>query len=127
MIRLLLILLSAVIFLGACEAPDNGGEDYQTTPYKVDLPNAFPAIPIHPENALSVEGVNLGKSLYYDPIIHKDQKEACASCHQQQFSFSSDDVVLPHVNLAFDQIFLWEGGVSGSLEDAMLFEVWLLL
>jgi len=48
-------------------------------------------------NPMTVEGIALGKKLYYDPILHKNQSLACATCHLQAQSFSSQPAVLPHV------------------------------
>ncbi len=72
---------------------------------------------------MTVEGVALGKKLYYDPILHKAQSLACATCHLQAQSFSSQPAVLPHVNLGWQHNWLWKGDVQGSLEDIMAFEV----
>jgi cytochrome c peroxidase len=35
-----------------------------------------------------VDGFELGKKLFYDPILSKDSSVSCASCHQQQYAFS---------------------------------------
>jgi cytochrome c peroxidase len=65
--------------------------------------------------------------LYYDTILSNDGR-ACASCHVQQKGFTSDFFaynmpVLPHVNLAWNSNFMWDGSKQGKLEDVMLFEV----
>ncbi len=75
------------------------------------------------DNPLTKEGVALGKKLYYDPILHKSRQQACASCHIQAKSFSSQPNVLPHVNLGWNHNWLWDGRVQGSVEDIIAFEV----
>lgn len=75
------------------------------------------------DNPLTIEGVALGKKLYYDKILDKNQARACATCHLQEQSFSSKPNVLPHVNLGWNHNWLWKGDVQGSLEDIMAFEV----
>jgi len=75
------------------------------------------------DNPLTVEGIALGKRLYYDNILDKNQARACASCHFQEQSFSSQPDVLPHVNLGWNHNWLWKGDVQGSLEVIMAFEV----
>jgi len=89
---------------------------------KINHPG-FPEIPINTEYPLTEEGIELGHKLYYDSLMHPQALHACATCHMQKNSFSSDKAVLPHVNLAFDQMYLWKGDVVGNLEDIMLFEV----
>lgn len=61
--------------------------------------------------------------LYYDSIIDKGNERACGQCHVYHASFTSGDNVLPHVNLAWNNAYLWNGKVEGVLENIMLFEV----
>ncbi len=81
------------------------------------------------ENPLTEEGVALGRRLYYDPKLSVNGPltgHSCSSCHQQEKSFtvSSRGVsVLPHVNLGWNTHFLWDGKITGTLEDIMQFEV----
>lgn len=93
------------------------------TPYILEVPAGFPEPTIPEFNPLTVEGVELGRKLFYDSILHPQQKEACANCHIQQNAFTSDAEVLPVMNLAWSHNFLWDGAVSGTLEDIMRFEV----
>jgi cytochrome c peroxidase len=97
------------------------------------LPPHFALIPapqIPKDNPLTVEGVELGKKLYYEKKLSKGgplEGMACASCHLQSKSFYSNlpinMEVIPHFNMAWSNQFLWEGKVQGNLEDVMLFEV----
>lgn len=99
---------------------------YKTTPYPLEVPIGFPEIIIPEDNPTTMEGVTLGRMLYYDNIMHKDGVEACADCHDQAESFqvdNGDEQVLPHLNLAWTYNFLWKKGFKGTLEDVMLFEV----
>lgn len=96
---------------------------YDPTPFEIKVPASFPILDIPVGNPTTVEGVKLGRMLYYDPVLHSDSLRACASCHSQERSFTSDPPVLPHVNLAWNTSFLWNGKVEGALEDIMLFEV----
>jgi cytochrome c peroxidase len=49
-------------------------------------------------SSLSNEQANLGRVLFYDPILSTDQTISCASCHQQQHAFSDTDIVSKGVN-----------------------------
>ncbi|TAK31902.1 MAG: c-type cytochrome, partial [Saprospiraceae bacterium] len=86
-------------------------------------PAFFPILDIPATNPMTVQGVKLGRMLYYDPALHQDSAKACATCHIQSHSFTSDPNVIPHINLGWSKNFLWNGKVQGKLEDIMLFEV----
>lgn len=96
---------------------------YNPTPYELIIPPGFPYMIIPEENPATVEGIQLGRMLYYDSIIDKGNERACGQCHVHQASFTSGDNVLPHVNLAWNNAYLWNGKVEGVLENIMLFEV----
>lgn len=106
---------------------DDGSCSYPT-PYNLQIPQTFqlylPPPEISSENQLTNEGVELGKKLYYDPILDGIGSRSCSQCHLQENSFSSSPVnSLPHLNLAWNTNFLWNGKVSGTVEDIMYFEV----
>ena len=57
------------------------------TPYNLsygDLPT--PTLPS--DNPLTVQGVELGKMLFYETMLSKDGTQSCASCHRQEHGFS---------------------------------------
>lgn len=116
--------------LGAAACKRDNAEDLPAvTPFALDVPYYFPALDVPPENPLSVEGIALGRRLYYDPLLSANGPQAgrsCSNCHEQELSFSDINAgtsVLPHVNLAWNKNFLWDGRVQGDLEDIMRFEV----
>jgi cytochrome c peroxidase len=93
------------------------------TTYAINYPIYFPILDLPADNPLTLQGIALGRQLYYDTILSNDGR-ACASCHFQSEGFSSYAAnSLPHVNLGWHNTFLWNGGVEGRLEDAMSFEV----
>lgn len=126
--------VAAVVLLGAtgCRrdaSEDPGSDAPTTTPYALEPPSYFP-MPVIPASApLTVEGIALGRRLYYDTYLSRNgpfEGLACASCHDQSRSFTvptSRTNVLAHVNLAWSSNFLWNGKVTGTLEDVMRFEV----
>jgi cytochrome c peroxidase len=59
-----------------------------TTPYHLDIPMGFDPMPIPDDNPLTVEGVELGKKLFYDPILSSDYNMSCAGCHLQEYAFA---------------------------------------
>ncbi len=125
-IKSFLAILFLSVSLSSCL--DNGDSltpdwTYHPTPYHLDIPDEFPLMDLDINNALTEEGIALGRRLYYDPLLHPTGEHACATCHIQNLSFSSTAPVLPHINLGWNKTFLWNGQVDGNLEDIMLFEV----
>lgn len=45
-----------------------------------------PNIPI--DNTLTKEGIELGRRLFYDKQLSKDESISCASCHEQKYAFA---------------------------------------
>lgn len=95
------------------------------------VPNGWPK-PVYnfKENKLTKEGFELGRKLFYDPILSRDSTISCSSCHLQYTGFAHTDHALSHgiegrigtrnapslVNLAWTKSFHWDGGVL-SLES----------
>jgi cytochrome c peroxidase len=48
----------------------------------------FPEMPENPENPVTIEGADLGRHLFYDPILSSDSSISCGSCHRQENAFS---------------------------------------
>lgn len=122
----ILIILLFAVALSNCkkdDAPDNS-EPYVTTPYDLVIPNGFPDLYISDDNPLTVEGVQLGRMLYYDSLLDITSSRACGGCHFQWHSFTNPAVnSLAHINLGWNGVWLWNGKIEGTLEDIMLFEV----
>ena len=59
------------------------------TPYALVQPPFFPAMPALPtDNPLTVEGVELGRHLFYEKALSLDNSKSCGSCHQQAKAFT---------------------------------------
>ncbi len=65
---------------------------HKTKPYKIELPefvlDYFEPMPMPKDNPLTVEGVELGRYLFYDGILSADRSMSCAACHKQVNAFS---------------------------------------
>jgi len=57
------------------------------TPYVLEY-GGFPDPTLPTDNPLTVQGVHLGKMLFYETMLSKDGTQACASCHRQPDGFS---------------------------------------
>lgn len=77
------------------------------------------------DNPLKSEKVNLGRVLFYDPILSRDHSTSCASCHSPYNAFAHTDHDLSHgiddqigtrnapplFNLAWQKTFMWDGAI----------------
>ena len=52
------------------------------------MPDHFPSIDYTSDNSFTQERWELGKKLFYDPIMSRDSTISCSSCHLQEFAFS---------------------------------------
>jgi len=90
-------------------------------------PSNFPSpIYTYSNNPLSKKGFELGRFLFYDPILSLDSSISCGTCHAQGHAFADHNVSLSKgvhntfgirnapslVNLAWSTSFMWDGGVN---------------
>jgi cytochrome c peroxidase len=101
--------------------------------FNLNTPVGFPKINIPASNLLTVEGIALGRKLFYDPILSLDNTQSCGSCHNQKFAFTDSTLqfskgitgeignrnAMPIMNLAWERAFFWDGG-SATLEDQVI-------
>lgn len=105
---------------------------YEPTPYSLDVPSHFPNMPIPADNPMTVEGVYLGRKLFYEKRLSLDNSISCASCHSPQKGFSDDRKFsigvngtvgrrqsMALVNLGWQQFFFWDGRAK-TLEQQIL-------
>ncbi len=98
----------------------------QPTPYSLKYnPDLFSEPNIQPDNPLTIEGIRLGRLLFYDTLLSGNGRQSCGSCHLQDYSFtdgkmlavgSKGDTVerntMSLVNLAWGNRFFWDGRVE---------------
>ncbi len=59
--------------------------------YEIDLPSYMPSFPKEPsQNPTTKEGVILGKTLFFDAKLSKNNKISCATCHNPKFYFTDN-------------------------------------
>lgn len=93
----LLVLLGVLLVQSCRKDPSTELEElvvgtYRPTPLSLDIP-VWALDSIHPlilpgNNPLTVEGVALGRRLFYEKALSDDYSMSCGSCHQQQHAFS---------------------------------------
>tara|TARA_R110001592_G_scaffold359340_3_gene665721 strand:+ start:83197 stop:84276 length:1080 start_codon:yes stop_codon:yes gene_type:complete len=107
----------------------------ETTPYQWPKTQYFPAMPMDSSNLVTVEGAELGRYLFYDPILSVDSTFSCASCHHQEYAFSDNASLsvgvygdsltrntMPLFNLAWYSAMFWDGR-SPSIENQVFHPV----
>src|SRR5690606_19083460 len=61
---------------------------YNPTPYVFPVINGLPPMEVPTDNPVTVQGVRLGRFLFYDKMLSIDNTVACGSCHQQDKAFT---------------------------------------
>jgi cytochrome c peroxidase len=82
------------------------GEKVTRSVVKIKLPLGLsdpPPVPL--ENPMTVERWDLGRKLYFDPILSSDATVSCASCHNPKLGYTDQLPVSTGINAA-------KGGVS---------------
>ncbi len=58
------------------------------TPVNLKPPLGLPSVPVPPDNPLTREKIELGRTVYYDPVLSVDKSVACGTCHAPRFGFT---------------------------------------
>lgn len=120
-----LFLLVILFVITSCKEET---EVYEPTPFDLVVPQVLEDLLLPPlipnDNLLTVEGVQLGRKLFYDPILSGDGTQSCSDCHKQENAFTDDARFstgidglqgdrnsMPIFNVAwnFDEKFFWDG------------------
>jgi len=134
--------ISSVLML-SCKKSGEQAQVFKSTPYIIEIPYHFPTqMNIPADNPMTVEGVNLGRLLFYDGRISgrtdPDSMMSCSTCHVQANSFEcgmnnpkfpgghpigitglpTAHFMLPLINLVWNSSgYLWDGMMSESNPD----------
>lgn len=79
-----------VAFAQSCKNDKDTNENavvYDGTAFHLNF-GAFPKPTIASDNQLTVQGVKLGRMLFYEKRLSKDGSQSCATCHRQEHAFS---------------------------------------
>jgi cytochrome c peroxidase len=120
-----------------CPEPSPGAEACETisgigTPYELEVPFFFPEPNIPSYNPLTEEGVELGRHLFWEKSLSRNNTVSCGSCHFPAASFSDNanfsvglygDLTrrnsMALVNMAWNTSFFWDGRAM-TLEEQLL-------
>jgi len=105
---------------------------YAPEAYSYVVPDHFQALPQPDSNIATVAGVELGRRLFFDPILSRDSTVSCASCHFPEAAFTdrtafSSGIIgektlrssMSLVNIAYQSSYFWDGR-SATLEEQSL-------
>ena len=98
-----------------------------TIPLGLDL-----YLPVPEDNSLTREKVELGRKLFFDPLLSRDETLSCAGCHDPERAFTDGRAISEGVfgrkgtrsvpmlvNRGYGRAFFWDGRIS-SLEEQVL-------
>lgn len=74
-----------LVTLAACD-DSVGPEVFTPTPLDIEVGD-LPPLPAFADNPTTVEGVALGRHLFYETALSGDDTQSCGTCHQQNLAF----------------------------------------
>ncbi len=130
--NLIAIIISGIIiiFVGCRQDNETDSDIAATaTPYVLDIPEFFPPMDIPADNPLTIEGIELGRYLFWEKKLSGNNTQSCGSCHMPVHGFSdalqfsvgiNGDIgnrqSMALVNLGWAYNYFWDGR-SLTLED----------
>lgn len=128
--------IGLIIFAMSCRH-DVAEEDVPTevdygTPYTLTIPPFFPPMDIPADNPLTVEGIALGRYLFWEKKLSGDNTMSCGTCHLPEHGFSDPNQfstgitgavghrqAMPLVNLGWAIDYFWDGRAL-TLEEQVI-------
>ena len=123
-----------IFFLTSCKKENDTAPDYSNidSEFTLTIPKGFLYPDIPDDNKLTASRIELGKLLFFDPILSRDSTISCASCHAENYFFADSLKVSigvdgrkgtrnspSLVNVAYQRSMFWDGG-SPTLEQQVL-------
>ncbi len=123
----------ACLFFCSVIALTSCNEVKKTTAYQWPIMTGFPKPQVPNNNPMTMEGVELGRHLFYDTRLSYNQTQSCSSCHQQEKAFGeSINVSIGStgqlhrrnsqalINIAYNKTLTWAHDGLTSLERQIL-------
>lgn len=138
--NIIFLFLSAFCMIGfqSCKE-DQDRDDFNETGVQLDdtpyflATGSFEKPDIAPDNPLTVQGVRLGRMLFYEKKLSKNGSISCASCHKQENAFTDTNRfsigtqgLLGHrqamsvFNMAWNRSFFWDGRAPLLRDQSLL-------
>ncbi len=116
-----------MLMLSACWLLSATTLRWKADPIELEYPKNWPK-PAYDlsKNPLTKQGVELGRRLFYDPILSRNGMISCSNCHLSFTAFTHVDHALSHgiedrigtrnspalMNLAWSRSFMWDGAIN---------------
>lgn len=136
-ILVIAFVIFSMILVNSCEkdpaiTDPSGNENHEPTRYHLKVPPGFPDYFSDDENQLTIEGIALGRKLFYDPILSRKDNISCSSCHLQSAAFTDPARFskgthgqrtpiqsMPITNVAWSPQLFWDGRSRNLVEQAL--------
>ena len=112
-----------------CDTPDCNPA---ATPYELEIPPFFPPMDIPQDNPLTVEGIELGRLLFWEKDLSADGSMSCGSCHLPEAGFADPNPystgitgsqgvrnAMALINIGWAPSYFWDGRAL-TLEEQIL-------
>jgi cytochrome c peroxidase len=125
-LTIIIVFAFAAALFTACK-PDPSFDEIKAEDVQFKIPQGWPA-PFYSfeNNALTKDGFELGRKLFFDQRLSRDNSISCGNCHQPFAAFSQLDHNVSHgvdgklgnrnspalFNLNWHTSFFWDGGVN---------------
>src|SRR6202167_4756351 len=122
------VLLAAVLCVGCRKS---GNDRPIGAVVDIRAPLGLPPVPIPADNPPTAQTIALGRKLFYDTKLSKDNTLACASCHNPNLGFTDGRSLSLGVggmsgvrnaptllNAAYSPLQFWDGRASGLEEQS---------
>lgn len=131
------LLAGWMLLLPGCRTKEDDDDDQPdvnptATPYTIEIPPFFPPMDLPADNPMTVEGIALGRHLFWEKQLSLDNTLSCAGCHLPQASFSDPNTFslgvngavgtrqsMALINLGWAMDYFWDGRAK-SLEEQLL-------
>jgi cytochrome c peroxidase len=104
-----------------------------TTPFRLNISERLPKVKLPADNPLTVEGVELGRRLFHEARLSRNNSQSCASCHDRSKAFTDGRGyslgaegqtgrrnAMSLANLAWASEFFWDGRARSLREQVLM-------
>src|ERR1700687_4006276 len=81
-----ILVISPLVLCSGCKATIS--EKPVGAPVAIKAPLGLPRVPIPADNPPTADTIALGRRLFYDSRLSKDNSLACSSCHDSRFDYT---------------------------------------
>jgi cytochrome c peroxidase len=81
-----ILMIGMLALCSGCKSP--GSDKPIGSIVEIKAPLGLPPVPIPPDNPPTAETIALGRRLFYDTRLSRDNSVSCASCHNPKYDFA---------------------------------------